>query len=472
MSDEAGDDELEPWSFLQRSAEASPPQPTPAVTLPGFLKAFLPSTKPNPSPKSEPTKIDRLKQRAVFVVLDVLGSLTWAYVALKLLVFDVDRVLVERLSPSAAWVLDYRVFFVLLFIAALGLFLWNRWAVLLLFYVLFFPVVVVFWKLPNLVRRFRLYRSWLFWMLFLQAAIAGFRNLRFMLVASSLGLLCALVIVLVDQRPILAIAGGGVLLLLLVTAIRVGWNSLSPDWFLKSQSKALDWVGRVTTSSIDSWKTQAMGRKRDALLDRTQIGSLASSIWMGAVANQALYLWAYKLQQYRQSSVGIVMNLAAFATLFVVSIFGLGFANMALLKVDPSQYAFAAMPSFAALMVYGFSTMIRSEGGGIVAAGEWAYWLQIVSGVYGVLLLGVILTSALLSIQGARNDEELKSTVAEFRSRARSHEAELRAVLRVGIEEALERFRLMGFESIQGIYEYFKRNVPADFVADGPDGVG
>lgn len=456
--------DTDPWAVLQRSVDAD----TANAAGPAIPELFQNWTKPRPATATG--RSSRFKRWALFRVLDALGLVTWAYVALKLFVFDVDRVLLERVSPSLVGLLDYRFLFILVAAATFGLFLWRRWSALFVGYILVFPAVVLFWKLPNLVRRFRLYRSWIFWMLLFQAVIAGVRNFRWLLVVGSLSTFFVLVVVLFEEPRLLVVAGSGLLALLLWVAARVVWTSLRSTWFLKAQQRALDFVGSFTARSVTSWEDDVIAKGPNAILDRTQANSIALTVFLGVFANRMLYLWAYKLQQYHQSSLSLLMSLAAFSLLYVASGLTFGLINSALLKVDPSQFTFQSYPSALSMTLYGFSSLFRAEGGGVAAAGEWAYLLQLVSGIYGWLFLGVVLFSVALTMRASRDQRELRDTVSQLRTRARAQEDELRATLRVGIDEALERFRAMGFGSVQGVYDYFKRNIPEDFLADDDHG--
>jgi hypothetical protein len=187
------------------------------------------------------------------------------------------------------------------------------------------------------------------------------------------------------------------------------------------------------------------------------------------IANRALYLWAYKLQQYRQSSLGLMLSLAGYCVLFVASVFTLGLLNVAVLKIDPSEFRFTSYPSSLSMMLYGLSSLFRTEGGGVTANGELAYLLQLVAGIYGPLLLGVFVLSAVMTVRGARDNRELRRTVSELRARARAQEADLTRLLQVSIDEALERLRRLGFAGLLFIYEFFRRNIPTEFIEEDGD---
>ncbi len=435
------------WIVLEQGAAANAGTAEPVVTAAGNV--------PKPT-----TRWSRLKRWTVFRALNVLAAVAWLYVLLKLFVFDLDHALVTAFPPTQP-LLEFRLLVFLLVIALIAVFFWRLKALGAVAFVLFYPFVVIFWKLPNLAHRLRLDRNWVFWMLLFQGAITGLRNLRFMVLCATLGPASTLVIVLFDHTSLLLIASAVLVGLLTWTVARVVTASMRTSSFLASQKKALD---AVTSFGDKFVKLDVPPKNAASAVSPTQVQQLVFAITTRLIANRALYLWAYKLQQYRQSSLGLLLGLAGYCVLFIVSVFTLGLVNLALLKIDPGQFRFSSFPTAISMMLYGLSSLFRTEGGGVSAIGEIAYTLQLVAGIYGPVLLSVFVLSAVMTVRGARDDRELRRTVSELRAQARAQEADLTAMLRVGIDEALQRMRRLGFAGSTLFYEFFRRNIPADFI--------
>lgn len=442
--DNAGEDI---WLVLERGAPANAGTAQPAVTQAA-------------NPPKPTTRWSRLKRWTVFRFLNALAVVAWLYVFLKLFIFDVDHALVTAV-PLIQPLLDFRVLVFLFLIALIAVFFWHLKALGAVAFVVFYPFVVTFWKVPNLAHKLRLDQNWVFWMLLFQGVIAGFRNLRFMLLCATFGLASALVILLFAQTYLLVPASLVLVGLLIWTVARVVTASMRTSSFLTSQKKALDSVASFGERFV---KVELPPRDAGGTLTLSEVQALSLAIVVRLVANRALYLWAYKLQQYRQSSLGLLLSLAGYCLLFVGSVFTLGLVNLALLKSDPGQFTFSTFPSALSMMLYGLSSLFRTEGGGVAAGGELAYLLQLIAGIYGPLLLSVFVLSAVITVRGAREDRDLRRTVSELRARARAQEADLTAVLRVGIDEALERMRRLGFAWLLFVYDFFRRNIPADFI--------
>lgn len=131
--------------------------------------------------------------------------MTWCYVILKLVVFDIDTFGLRVVAPQYLWLLDYRFFLLLggvvLLLGSLG----PREFLRLVAFVVAYPIVLLFWKIPK-----RFHRQWpsvvvflpalaseiaRLWSTFLLYSLAAFASL-FILVSEDAALLMASVVFL------------------------------------------------------------------------------------------------------------------------------------------------------------------------------------------------------------------------------------------------------------------------------------
>jgi hypothetical protein len=142
-------------------------------------------------------------------VLDVVASLLWLFAILKVFLVDVDREVLGALS-------DYRAFF---FIAiAVGfVFLLRRTGTFIagMLYVVFYPLVVLLWKVPKWLYRLRSPGAFLA----TGNAIAGvFGNIRHSIVTFAIAAFTTLLIA-VGTSDVLLAAGGVIMAGLVLQAI-------------------------------------------------------------------------------------------------------------------------------------------------------------------------------------------------------------------------------------------------------------
>src|SRR5262245_15052413 len=79
---------------------------------------------PDSAPKADETK---LKERVLSGLMDILAPLLWAYVIIKLFVFDVDNYLIARFVPQFEPFLRFKFFFIIGAIAILLATFRSKW---------------------------------------------------------------------------------------------------------------------------------------------------------------------------------------------------------------------------------------------------------------------------------------------------------------------------------------------------------
>lgn len=89
-------------------------------------------------------------RRAQRWIRDFCASLIWFYAICKLVVFDIDRYLSDLLLPEFAYILDFKLFFLLGLTSVVWLILGTKKFTRLIIYVLAFPGILFFWRLPKL----------------------------------------------------------------------------------------------------------------------------------------------------------------------------------------------------------------------------------------------------------------------------------------------------------------------------------
>ncbi len=420
------------------------------------------STPPSATPivPPEPTRWERAKRRAWRISLDGVATLWWVYVVLQLFVIDVRTVVPGAAVVSVRAVAVYRIVPLALITLLLGAFFW-RWKVLrALLYVAFFPFIVIFWKLPRLFIKARLYRNAVAIMMALNAATLAAQNLRYHLVSKSAAVVALILIVFFD-RPTLILFGAVLVALLLGwSLVRVITQTFRSNTFVSSQRKLVTLAARI----IDQPLQLDVATQPDGTVTKQQVEQLASTIQSAAFMNRLLYLWAYKLQEYRESSFVVVFNGLSYASLFLGSTIAFFLLNLAVLRSFPGQYSFQSHPSAIAVFLYALSSMAFADGGRITASGDIAYVLRILAGVYGPGFLLTVVVNTLSVLRGSREDTELRNTVQDLKQRARKHEAKFQQSLRVGIDEACERLVRLGVGNLLGGIRWVEQAIPREFM--------
>jgi hypothetical protein len=110
---------------------------------------ILPAATAQTAP-AEPTQASSVKNRIparwYFRLLDAASVIVWTYVVLTLFVVNVDRKAVDAVGVDPG-LLDYKLF-AIIGIAAVLVFAFGKGVIIPVLYILLFPLVVLFWKVP------------------------------------------------------------------------------------------------------------------------------------------------------------------------------------------------------------------------------------------------------------------------------------------------------------------------------------
>lgn len=422
---------------------------------------------PQTASQLQTTRWQRGRQRVQAILRDAFATALWLYIGLQLLVVDVFSFVFGADATSARFVVTHRAIPASILCLILSVFFW-RWKTLWsLIYVAFFPLIVICWKFPKVFVKARLYRNTVAMMALMNAAMLLAKNIRYHLISKSVGVVAVVLIVLPTSSSVVLLGAGIVLLLLALALVRVVLQTFRSGAFVASQRKLLSLAAKVTDSPLQL----NVATQSDGTVTQQQADQLANSIQTAAITNRLMYLWAYKLQQYRETSFVVVFNTLSYASLFLGATVAFFLINLAVLRANPGQYAGPAHPSVVALYLYSLSSMAFADGGGLSPAGDLAYGIRIVAELFGPGFLLTVVINTLLALRGSREDTELKDTVRDLRRRARRHEARFHAATRVGIDEACQRLVTLGLGNLIVFLNWFQQVIPADFIGDDISGV-
>ena len=298
------------------------------------------------------------------------------------------------------------------------------------------------------------------------------KDLRFMIVVLSITILSWCVVVLTGDPYINSGAIIASSLVLMAATVRMIIRSFDPVWFLNSQRTGLSSILRSTLyTSLTTVPTEELASGQKDVGDPIVAGNVMNSIALSALSSRVIYLWAYRLQQYRESHLSVLFTIIPLCALIVLSVIAFTEINMGLYNIQPMQFEHDEIgdPSPLAMMVFSFAGLFVGEAGGIRADGDGAYLVQIVSAFYGAVLLAVVLLSVGLTVARSREDLGLRETVRDLKTRAREEDERLRSQVSVGVEDAiryLEEFE----QAFVGLIRYVTQLIPPDFLADDVGG--
>jgi hypothetical protein len=431
------------WDLLERSGASNKPQ---AVET----KAKAP----------EEIEKDKKTWRRKRRLLDVMSVLLWTYAVFVLFGFDPIIWALQNLSPNNLWLANYRFVIVFIIAPTVAAFFWKWETLLGVVYILFFPLICTFWKIP---RFFYNRKSWILTFSGVNVLLMLLRNLKYNLLSKSLGVLCVLIILAAQQPVLVGSAAVGLFIVFAWGVLTTLRRSTEQNWFLENQKRAIDKITKAKFVKNMTQMNEVLEQKELKELDATQATSISTAISASIFINKGLYFWAYQLQRYRKARLSIFFNCAGYAWLLLGSMLTFGLLNLALWKIDPSQYAFVYSQSKIIIFSYGASTLLLNEGSGVVPVGGVANILKLVAAFYGLVFLLAFFASSYFTWRNDRDDRALKETIEHLRKRALEQDEDLKRQVNVGADEALKRLQTLG-KGFASWLIYISAAIPKDFL--------
>jgi len=221
----------------------------------------------------------------LFPLLDGISAVVWIYVVLDLFVFDVGTTVLG----THAVLYQYRFLFFLALLTILAVTLRAR-AILVVGYVVLFPLLLLVWKIPRLIYRSR---SWVAFLAAMNAVVAFFQGFRYDLVVKTLALFAGLAIIESHSPIVLWPAMAYMGFLLIASFVRTVRHSFQRSRFVTAQERFV--VGSVDSKLVRSLTdlNPALLRPEVTVFDDQQITLFTNSLAFSILSNRVLYLWAY-----------------------------------------------------------------------------------------------------------------------------------------------------------------------------------
>jgi hypothetical protein len=392
-------------------------------------------------------------------VLDALGTLFWVYVILKVFVFNVDFAVLGGLAR-------YRFFIFVAIAMWLVLTIRKTWPILATFaYILFFPLVVICWKLPKLLYRAR---SPVAFMAAANAVTSVFADLRRSVIVSGVVAFSALVVATSHNRDLLAAAAsalGTVLVMALYRTIRV---SVVPNRFLEVQQTA---IRRALDAKFMKTLLEPTVEFREvevAKFNQSQQTALIQDLGNAVLSHRLLNFWAYQLERYRRSPASVLLNGIAYLWLLFRVVVGVTLMNVALYHADAHAYAYKSAPTLLEFVRYVIAGLYGTEIQAVQPKSQLANGLSVATFLVGVVVLGSAILSSFLSFRASRDDSEIKSVIGEIKREGDDLDLQVRENFDVSVPEAMQRLEELKF-GLMGVITALSTRIPKEF-EESPSG--
>lgn len=350
--------------------------------------------------KEEQGRVRNLQNKSSIVLRKVLAPLFWTYWISKAFVFDIDLWAFATFCPTYEWLVSYRLFLWLGGMAALILLLgWANFLKTSLF-VIFYPVILVFWYLPK-----RLWRRWPLLIAFMPALYLGFKRLRNTFIMYSVAAISAVVILVASNKWLICLSAAMLIPLLGVHL----WRSLRKAYAESLFTQLVRLMRKLRT---------AIEEKRFVFWDPIKnvngqtIGPVSGSQEKDSGAPLILYachslvcLIADRVTMVKRRRYYDIYLIASFLYTVVLITVVFGFLYYALYRFDPIAFSNAQNSSLWTFIGFSFGKLTPSSLSQITPVSRLAFSLGYTEVGCSLLLIIIVVFSVLTVAREAFRDD-------------------------------------------------------------------
>ena len=386
---------------------------------------------------------------------DVAATLVWVLGLTKLLFFDFDIYLADRLGSPWNHIVQFRWLIVLLVVAVI--LVAHKKSFFVLLYVIFFPLIILFWKIPRLLMWFR---SWNLLLALSTLCVSMFSRFRWRFFIRAFEIL-VVVVAVVSRSPRVAVVCAVLLSIALVYHyVQTIVGGVRASKFVGYQQKLVRSVtskSRIEPLRIgDELRSDEVER-----FNKEQLTKFTNSITIGLFTLKVMSFYSGLLQQYRRSHALIFLNVLSYLWLLLQSIFLLALINRSIYIAAPTQYDVSGTPSLVGFLFYSVTSLYGNTIPQITAVGAAALSVATATAIYGPIFLITLGAQLFMTFRQSKDDAAFGDLIKFVKSREARLSEILEADYEMTPEEAVRRLRELGLGA-QLFFAYLASKIPDD----------
>ena len=368
------------------------------------------------------------------------------YVLVKLFAFDIDRYAAEKYFPSYAWLLDYKFLFIIGTLATAWLLLKNKTTLLWFAFVIFYPVLLLFWYCPKfLLER----RSWILTFATINAVLSFFTSLRFNFVSLSIFLI-SLVVAGNSSDPVLLWSAMGSLFIILCLLYVHRFSMIfRPSSVFLVYTKIFSLKAHFQKTLVRETSTRQLSYEQ---LPAAQQQLWVTNLQMSVLYNSACLFVSRKLREFQRSRLNLISYVLSLLLILILTVTGFAAINCGLYKVEPKSFSLIGQPTFFIFFYYSFKTFLFGSIPEVTAVAPMSEAMEMVESFFAILLT-VILVSLFIFVKSERFISELDGVIKDIESEGAGMADLIQSEYLLNVDDALARLRELNAGLVDLIYQ-------------------
>ncbi len=382
------------------------------------------------------------------IIREIIAVVFWLYVLLKVFIFDIDVFLIVRFIPEYTWLLTLKFFILIGVVAIVWLITKNKVILSWALYIFFYPVIILFWKIPFFVFK---QRSWTFAFALINAVISFFKSIKYNFISLTVFLVALAIIFSASNEKLLWSATIMLLAFILLTYIHRFLLVFKPSSVFQMHRKIFSGIRKHGASSFALDKNIKNLSVKN--LNQAQLEKWTTNLQISVLFNRICLFTAKKLRDYQNSRLNVISYVLTVLLLIVLTIFSFAAINYGFYKIDSNLFNLSSGPSFFTFFYYSFNNLIFNsiqEVTPIMPVSQAIFMIE----SFFALFLVAIFVSLLLSVRSQKHLEELNEVVRGIEEEGKSMESFIKSEYKMNsIDDAITELEKLKAGLISLIYK-------------------
>jgi hypothetical protein len=344
-------------------------------------------------------------KRIRWIVRELFSVACWCYLVIKVAVFDFDTYFAETYFPRLRVILDYKLLFFMCAVCVFWIVLGKKRFPKLAAYVVFYPVIVVFWRIPKLV-----FRHFPAAVILTPSVFSTIETLRRLLIGTTLACLAGLCILLFSNTVLLYISMGILAVTLIIhlyASFRKAYESTVFGKLRKILSKL---TSKISSDEFCKSVFDTVERNNPTSTEEQKLRTKLSTLY--AFHGVSEYV-GEKIQEVARSRKMDVYLVCRWLWTVVLVVIMYSFQYLGAYKVFPQSFSLAFRPTYWSFLGYSLDKLTHSSISPILPAGSVAAFLSYSELVCAFVIL-IILVFTILTVARERYKEDIDGIVNEI----------------------------------------------------------
>jgi len=381
---------------------------------------------------------------------EIVAVLFWAYIIIKVFIFDFDVLILNKLLPNYAWLLDYKFFILLGILAIIFLISKNKQIITWSLFILFYPFIVLFWKIPSFLFK---NKNWNYVFALVDSIVSFFESPKLPFIKAAFFLITALIIFLSKNTIILWISICITTMILFWEYVQKTTSIFKPPSTYKLYTKFIRSYGNFIQTNPAVAPSEIIKTSSDDTPEKIEEQKKATHIQQIVLFNRVCIFLAKKIKAYQESKFNVLSYVFGILIIILFTIFSFALINYGLFKINPSNYSYTISPNFFNFFFYSFNGLLSNSIPELVAikpASQVLFMMELSADVF----LLVIFVGLVFNIKDQKMVRQIDDLIADLSNEGEEMESYLKSKYQYNsISDAMEALKKLNMALTDLLYK-------------------